>query len=40
MGFGLSNRYGLWVMGEFGPFGREPTQLWEFMVIQMKTFHP
>ena len=31
MGFGLSNRYGLWVMGEFGPFGREPTQLREFM---------
>ena len=25
MGYGLPNRYGLWVMGEFGQFGREPT---------------
>ena len=26
MGYGPSNWYGLWDMGEFGPFGREPTR--------------
>ena len=32
MGYGPSNRYGIWDMGEFGPFGREPTRwTWESM---------